>query len=285
MKNIFLLLLLISAFISNTNAQVVTSDPSDYTNPNQEVKIIVNLDQLDQTLEHVQLLIADADSSKDLFIWTWKPIEHPAGHPLANGIGAQAWKNSNDTLKMTKEADHIYSYTMIPTEFYGVEAAAVFTEDIHFLVKPKDGGGYGEPDRKSTDLIFEVNPPNVEKEVVYCFPSKALQDDFIRIVYDNSRDTLTSMQNILAGDCYIHLKAILTDGLTIQPSTFYQAGNNPDLEMKDIGGGSFEKTIIPEVFFNLQEGQKIDQVIGVVLRKSTYNRVTKDLKIDMSCWN
>ena len=172
MKKIFLLLVLVNASFSNTKAQVVTSDPSDYTNPNQEVKIIVNLDQLDQTLEHVQLLIADADSSRDLFIWTWKPIEHPAGHPLANGIGAQAWKNSNDTLKMTKEADHIYSYTMIPTEFYGVEAAAVFTEDIHFLVKPKDGGGYGEPDRKSTDLIFEVNPPNVEKEVVYCFPSK-----------------------------------------------------------------------------------------------------------------
>ena len=55
--------------------------------------------------------------------------------------------------------------------------------------------------------------------------------------------------------------------------------------MKDIGGGSFEKTIIPEAFFNLQDGQKIDQLIGVVLRKSTYNRVTKDLKIDMSCWN
>lgn len=50
MKKIFLLLVLVSASFANTKAQVVTSDPSDYTNPNQEVKIIVNLDQLDQTL-------------------------------------------------------------------------------------------------------------------------------------------------------------------------------------------------------------------------------------------
>jgi hypothetical protein len=158
MKKIFLLLVLLNTYFFHASAQVVTSDPSDYTNPNQEVKIIVNLDQLDQTLEHVQLLIADADSSKDLFIWTWKPYEHPAGHPFANGIGAQPWKNSNDTLKMTKESNHIYSYTMIPTEFYGVDEAVVFTEDIHFLVKPKDGGGYGDSDRKSTDLVLEINP-------------------------------------------------------------------------------------------------------------------------------
>ena len=151
-----MMLLIVCA--TKINAQVVTSDPSDYTNPTQSVKIIVDLNQLDQTIEHVQLLIADADSSKDLFIWTWKPFEHPAGHPFANGIGAQPWKNSNDTLKMTKESDRIYSFTMIPTEFYGVDEITVFTEDIHFLVKPKDGGGYGDPDRKSTDLVFEINP-------------------------------------------------------------------------------------------------------------------------------
>jgi hypothetical protein len=286
MKKPFLLLILLISFFSNISAQVVTSNPSDYTNPTQSVKIIVDLNQLDQTLEHVQLLIADADSSRDLFIWTWKPFEHPAGHPFANGIGAQPWKNSNDTLRMTKESDRIYSFTMIPTEFYGVEAAAVFTEDIHFLVKPKDGGGYGEPDRKSTDLVFEINPPSIEKEVVYSFPSNALQDDFIRIVYDNYRDTLAAMQNIIAGECYVHLKAVLTDGTVKQPTLYIYTGDNPDLEMKYLGAGTFEKTIIPEIFFGLQDGQKIDRLIAVVLKKALiYFRVEKDLVIDMSCWN
>jgi hypothetical protein len=286
MKKHLLFLMLLIVCATKINAQVVTSDPSDYTNPTQSVKIIVDLNQLDQTIEHVQLLIADADSSRDLFIWTWKPFEHPAGHPFANGIGAQPWKNSNDTLKMTKESDRIYSFTMIPTEFYGVDAAAVFTEDIHFLVKPKDGGGYGDPDRKSTDLVFEINPPSIEKEVVYSFPSNALQDDFIRIVYDNYRDTLAAMQDIVAGECYVHLKAVLTDGSVVQPSPYFSAGDNPDLEMKDLGTGTFEKTIIPEIFFGLQDGQKIDRLIAVVFKKAPiYIRVEKDLVVDMSCWN
>jgi hypothetical protein len=286
MKKHLLFLMLLIVCATKINAQVVTSDPSDYTNPTQSVKIIVDLNQLDQTIEHVQLLIADADSSRDLFIWTWKPFEHPAGHPFANGIGSQPWKNSNDTLKMTKESDRIYSFTMIPTDFYGVDAAAVFTEDIHFLVKPKDGGGYGDPDRKSTDLVFEINPPSIEKEVVYSFPSNALQDDFIRIVYDNYRDTLAAMQNIVAGECYVHLKAVLTDGSVVQPSPYFSAGDNPDLEMKDLGTGTFEKTIIPEIFFGLQDGQKIDRLIAVVFKKAPiYIRVEKDLVVDMSCWN
>jgi hypothetical protein len=187
---------------------------------------------------------------------------------------------------MTKESDRIYSFTMIPTDFYGVDAAAVFTEDIHFLVKPKDGGGYGDPDRKSTDLVFEINPPSIEKEVVYSFPSNALQDDFIRIVYDNYRDTLAAMQNIVAGECYVHLKAVLTDGSVVQPSPYFSAGDNPDLEMKDLGTGTFEKTIIPEIFFGLQDGQKIDRLIAVVFKKAPiYIRVEKDLVVDMSCWN
>lgn len=284
-KNLHYLVLVILV-ASKMNAQVVTSDPNDYTNPTQSVKIIVDLNQLDQTIEHVQLLIADADSSRDLFIWTWKPFEHPAGHPFANGIGAQPWKNSNDTLRMTKESDRIYSFTMIPTEFYGVDAAAVYTEDIRFLVKPKDGGGYGDPDRKSTDLVFEINPPSIEKEVVYSFPSNALQDDFVRIVYDNDRDTLAAMQNIIAGECFVHLKAILTDGTIVQPSPYFDAGNNPELEMKDRGAGTFEKTIIPEIFFGLQDGQKIDVLIAVVFKKAAiYVRVEKDLVLDMSCWN
>jgi hypothetical protein len=268
--------------------QAVTSEPSEYTNPSEEVKIIVNLDLLDQTLEHTLNLIADADAGLDLYIWTWKPFEFPAGHPKANGEGAQAWKNSNELLKMTREADHIYSYTMIPTEFYEVDAATVYTEDIHFLVKPKDGGGYGDPDRKSEDLTFVVDPPNVERPPVYGFPSQPLQDDIFRIVYDNSKETKASMQNLGAQECYVFLEVRLTDSTIIRPSTIFQVGNNPNLQMKQISAGTFELVMIPELFFNLQPGQKIDTFKAIVIRQvfiSGDDRVDDDFIIDMACWN
>ena len=288
MKKIALFLLLCGTGFLPAFGQVVTSEPVEYTDPAQPLKIIVNLQQLDQTLDHVLNLIADAEAGLDLYIWTWKPFEFPAGHPKANGIGGAPWKNSNDLLKMTKEADYIYSYSMTPTEFYEVDAATVYAEDIKFLVKPKDGGGYGDPDRKSTDLTFEVNPPTVAKPVVYCFPTMALQDDIFRIVYDNDRETKTSMQNIASGNCFIFLEATLTDGTIVKPSTFFQVGNNPDLEMMDIGGGSFEKVFIPELFFGLQPGQKIDILKGVVMKKvflTGDDRVDNDFILDMTCWN
>jgi hypothetical protein len=288
MKKFALCLLMIGAGVFNSYGQVVTSEPVEYTDPSQQLKLIVNLDQLDQTLDHVINLIADADAGLDLYIWTWKPFEFPAGSPKANGLGGAPWKNSNDALVMTKEADHIYSITMVPTEFYEVDAATVYAEDIHFLVKPKDGGGYGDPDRKSTDLTFEVNPPNIARPVVYGFPSHAKQDDIFRIVYDNDKELKTSMQNIGSGNCYIYLEVTLVDGTVIRPSNFFQVGSNPNLEMADIGGGSFEKAFIPQDFFGLTAGQKIATLKAVVMKKtflSGDDRVDNDFLIDIAGCN
>lgn len=286
----YLPLVIAFVFTSVTNifGQVVTSEPSEYTDPSTEVKIFVNLDLLDQTQETVLNLIADADAGLDLYIWTWKPFEFPAGHPKANGEGAQAWKNSNELLKMTQEAEHLYSYTMVPTEFYEVDAATVYSEDIHFLVKPKDGGGYGDPDRKSGDLLFVVDPPNIARPAVYGFPSNPLQDDVFRIVYDNYKEEKTTMQNLGAQECYVFLEATLTDSTIIRPSSIFQVGNNPDLQMKQIGTGIFELIMIPELFFNLQPGQKIDKLKAVVIRQlfiSGADRVDNDFIIDLACWN
>lgn len=274
--------------LTSSFSQVVTSEPSEYIDPTLEVKIIVNLDLLDLTQESVLNLIADADAGLDVYIWTWKPYEFPAGHIKANGIGAEAWKNSNELLKMTREAEHLYSYTMIPTEFYEVDAATVYSEDIHFLVKPKDGGGYGDPDRKSGDLVFVVDPPDVVRLAVYGFPSSPLQDDIFRIIYDNYKEEKVSMQNLGPQECYVFLEATLTDSSTIRPSSIFLAGNNPDLQMKQIGTGTFELIMVPELFFNLQPGQKIDNLKAVVIRQvfiSGADRVDDDFIIDMSCWN
>ena len=291
MKTIFKIFSIVGLLLLNTNAifaQAVTSEPTLYTDPNTEVKIIVNLGLLDENLGHTAALIEAANADEDMYIWTWSPYEFPAGHPKANGEGAQAWKNSNELLKMTKESDLVYSYTMIPTEFYEVDAATVYENDIKLLVKPKDGGGYGDPDIKSEDLTFEVNPPDIARAVVYGFPSSPLQDDIFRITYDNYKETKVSMQNLDADNCYIFLEVTLTDSSTIIPSTFFQVGNNPDLQMKEIEDGIFEIVMIPEIFFNLSQGQKIDKLRAVVMKReflSGADRVDDDYVVDMACWN
>jgi hypothetical protein len=283
------LLLVLSAFLGFGTvafAQVVTSSPVDYNDPTTEVKIIVNLAQLDQTKEYVLNLIADAQSDSGIYIWTWKPFEWPIGSERANGSGDRPWQNSNELLRMTKESDLVYSFTMVPTEFYSVDAATVYEQDIHFLIKPKNGGGYGEPDRKSDDLLLEINPPNVERTIVYSLPSAPLQDDIVKIVYDNYREEKVSMQNLAADDCFLFLEATLTDGSVVKPTTIFLTGTNPEQQMKYAGGGIFEFEFIPEMFLNLQPGQRIDVLRAIVVRRVFFDgddRVDMELQVDMTC--
>jgi len=287
-KNLAALLCIAYSSIS-LQAQVVTSEPSDYSDPNTEVKIIVNLAQLDQTKEYVQNLVADAQADSGIYMWTWKPYEWPIGSERANGSGDRPWQNSNELLRLTKESDLVYSYTMVPTEFYNVDAATVYDLDIHFLVKPKSGGGYGDPDRKSDDLLLEINPPDVERTLVYAFPSAPQQDDFVKIVYDNYRDTLSTMQNIGVTDCYLFIEATLTDGTVLKPASIFQTVNTPSLQMKQAQTGIFEFDLVPSLFLNLEENQQINEFKAVAVRRSSTNpngfeRVTDDLIIDLTCW-
>ncbi len=278
-------------FISTTVAafgQAVTSVPAEYNDPTSEVKILINLDQLDQSKDYVLNLIADADAGLDLYMWTWKPFEFPIGSPKANGEGGAPWKNSNELLKLTKEANHLYSYTMIPTQFYEVDAATVFKEDIQFLVKPKDGGGYGDPDRKSDDLKLEVNPPNVERSIVYGFPMKVQEDDLLTITYDNYKETKTSMQQLNPDEVYLYLEATLTDSTVLKPSGFFQVGNNPELKLTETatGSGSYAKTFIPRLFFNLNENQHILSLKAVAMKKvfqTGADRVDQDYILKFGC--
>jgi len=246
----------------------VTTIPAEYNDPSTELTIVIDLNQLDQGPDFVQNLIADADAGLDIYIWTWKPVEHPVGHPLVNGTGAQAWKSSNEALKLTRVSDRVYSFTMIPTQFYEVPGSTVFAEDIHFLVKPKDGGGYGDPDRKSPDLLVPIDPPDLERPIVYAFPLTVLQDDILTIVYDNFRETVVGMQNLASDNCTVFLEALLEGGTIIRPSPFLQAGSNPRLKMNFKGDGIFEKTIIPNRFFDLAPGQRIVQVTAVAMKSN-----------------
>jgi hypothetical protein len=165
MRRIVLIsIIMLGALVSKAQSPGVSIEPAAYSDPSTELKIIVNLNELaDQSSVYVQNLIADADANLSIYFWTWKPYEFPPGSPKENGIGAQAWKNSNELLVMTKESDRVYSFTLTPTAFYEVSPATVYMDDIHFLVKPKDGGGFGAPDRKSPDLSIDITNVGIQK--------------------------------------------------------------------------------------------------------------------------
>lgn len=283
MKKIFGLLALLFAF--NASAQVSTI-PDENIDPSDSLEIIIDVNAFDVSVAHHAELLAAVADGEDLYIWTWKPAEHPSTHPFTNGTGSAPWKNSNDTLKLTNNGDGTYSWKIVPTLWYEVDATTVYNNDIHFLVKPKDGGGYGDPDRKSDDLVVKIDPPATDRDPLYAFPNKVMQDDVVNIVYDNWREEKASMQNLHEDSCYIHAKAYLTDGSFIEITNTFQVGNNPDLKMEMTDEGTFTKQFVPAEFFNLAPGQEIDYIEIIAMKKvfmTGADRVTQKLDIQVHC--
>jgi hypothetical protein len=234
-------------------AQKVWTEPAQYTNPAETLKIYVNLALMD-----CQSLVGTAGP---LYLWSWMP-----GEPV-NGNGQ--WNASNTANAWVNEGPDIWSFTMVPTDFYGVPAQDIYDSDIFFLVKALDGGGGGDcsatgTEFKTEDLTLEINPPGPVFQKVASFPAKAdgdslwvTQDDIFTLLYDNGFEEKVPMQN--ATDLYVYARAYDTDGIEYRPSPISTVGSNPNLRMvKD--GTKFSWSIWPDKLFNLPAGKTLDYV-------------------------
>lgn len=265
----------------------VTTDPPEYQDPEAQVKIVIDINALDASLDHTQNLLDAAGNGEDLYIWTWSPAEHPANHPLVNGTGSAPWKESNDSLILTNEGNGIYSWTIIPTEFYEVDAQTVFANDIKFLVKPKDGGGYGDPDIKSEDLTLLVDPPVTTRNPAFLFPGTFNDDDLVMLYYDNNEESNAGMQNLASDDCWFYAEATLSDSTTVSIApNIFTVPNYPQLQMNYKGDGIFKNFFVPRDFFAVPSDKTITKIEIYIQRKiftGGSSRITYDIVAELGC--
>ncbi|MCH1407160.1 MAG: hypothetical protein L7U67_07750 [Schleiferiaceae bacterium] len=283
MKRINTLLLLTLGL--SASAQITTV-PDENIDPADSLEIIFDPAALDLAVGHQDLLKQAVDAGEDMYIWTWKPATHPDGHPFVNGTGSAPWKNSNEAMKMTKNADGTFSWKIVPTLFYEVDATTVYAEDIHFLVKAKDGGGYGDPDVKTDDQSIVIDPPATERNPFYHFPTKVMADDVLTLRYENWREQKSSMQNLASDDCYMYAKVTYTDGTFDQIENTFNVGSNPDLQMDYLDNGNFQLRLIPDEFFNVPATKTIDYLEFIAMKKvfaTGADRVTEAVNVQIEC--
>lgn len=275
-KLLFSLIAVIGSF-SAAYSQLAWIEP-DPTIATQTIRIYVDLSKLDMSKEYHQLLVANPGP---MYFWTWKPFEFPTGSPKVNGEGEKPWKSSNELLKMTQDltkGDKVWYYEMVPTEFYEVTASDVYTKGISFLVKPKDGGGYGDPDIKTDDINLVVNPPKTDKGSLYNYPLTLLLDEVTTFVYDNAAEKNATMKNMGPDEVlYMHIKATAKDTATgiittYQPSVFLQVQNNPDLLMTRVSTTQFKLAMIPRKLLNIPVGL-VPVDVEVVVRRKVWSSV------------
>ncbi|MFP4555245.1 MAG: hypothetical protein ACLFNU_00115 [Bacteroidales bacterium] len=244
-----------SGFGQVCDGLIVTTSPAEPT-ANDEITLTVEFtcSEFDQWGE------------EDIYLWVWaEGLEDPVGLPNmfpdqddvepTNGLGDEAWKNSNPYLQMEKIGDKTYQYVFTPTVMFDRNPSDL--EYMGFLCKPKDGGGYGDPDMKTEDQEIEFKSLEFLEKLGRTFPGTVSANDFVTIYFNQglSNDPAVSTYN---GDLWITITPYVKNT---------PAGNAVTFPTKTQPRGNFTEyfvTIIPNEHLdlsNLQDDEEITEII------------------------
>ena len=188
-------------------------------------------------------------NTEQLYLWTWMP----AGPVFTDGNGT--WGSSNEEMAMTNVDGDLWSYTLTPTEFYNLDADAVYENGFSLLVKRKDGGGGGDcsaetgEEFKTSDVVLAIPSPFSSTKKVFSVPEVVddslyvSRGDVFSIVYDNNLEEKPSMIGV--SSMWIYLRFLGDDGNTYNYASLSQIENTPELELTTSGNGKFYYSIIP----------------------------------------
>lgn len=189
-----------------------------------------------------------------IFIWTWGPNDPVDG----NGM----WGTSAPEQEMVHRPDigaDVWSYTMLPIDYYGAAAEDIYENGLDFLAKEANGGQGGDcssagDEFKTSDIHIDVPAPFVLEKKVYSFPDfgdgdtlYTHIDDVFTLYYKNYLEEKVTMQNLT--EVWVYARALGDDGSSHIITPPSQIGTNPNLKMVDQGNGLFTLTIIPEEYF------------------------------------
>lgn len=190
------------------------------------------------------------NTQEQLYLWSWVPND-----PLiTNGT----WGSSNEDLKMKNEGNNIWSFKMVPTQFYGVDAKVFYEKGIYFLAKKKNGGQGGDcsatgGEFKTSDISLSIPAPAGVVRKVLSYPDVvgkdtlySRSDDVFTLIYNNFAEDKLSMQNI--GNMAVYLRVVGTDNKQYIPISLAQLTNHPEITMTNKGGGVWHFSIIPDRF-------------------------------------
>lgn len=252
-------------------------EPGPAADVTSEIKLYVDVTHPDCECPNL------IDSSEPMYLWTWSPGDPPGG----NG----AWDASNVNLEWTQEGPNLYSFPMVPTDFYGVDAPTVYTDSIFFLIKKFNGADTdGTGENKSVDFHIGVIPVGCVN-IMCAFPEVFQEDDYLTMTYNNNKETNNGLQDLQPGDVYMYPVA-LAGGIQYNYLSESLVDNNivnyPELELKSDEQGFFYTTILTDEFFRINsanpvpDGVPIEKII-INIRRATFSGSVSAYDLLLQC--
>jgi hypothetical protein len=279
MNKIITLVLFGFLYGANLYGQAAYFEPGPAADVTDVIKLYVDVSSPDCGCPN----LVGLDESVTLYMWTWEPGDPPGG----NG----SWDASNSSLAFTYEGPNLYSFSMIPTDFYGVDPPTVYSVGISFLIKKFNGADVdGNGEGKSVDFHLDILPVGCVNTLC-AFPEVFREDDYLTMIYNNNKEENSGMQDLPEDDCYMYPVAVaggvnypyLSGGLA-DPGIV----DHPELQMKYEGNGVFYTTILSDTFFRelsanpVPEGVPIEKIL-IRYRKAVFGPFSPNYELLLQC--
>lgn len=277
-KGIVIIILCIVSGLTLQAQEAAWFEPGPAADVTSEIKLYVDVSSPE--CECPNLL----DATEPLYLWTWEPGDPPGG----NG----AWDASNSALVWTQEGPNLYSFPMVPTDFYGVDAPTVYADGISFLIKKFNGADTdGTGENKSVDFHVDILPVGCV-DILCAFPEVFQEDDYLTMTYNNNKETNGALQDIQPGDCYMYPVAVA--GGVDYPYLVVSVADPsiadyPELQMLYEGDGLFYTTILSDTFFRVNSQNPVPdgipiEKIKVKFRKTVFaGAVSTNYELLLQC--
>lgn len=170
-------IMIVLAVVGNLSAYAQTIDAGGptkvWTNP-------VVYRASDQVTWYFDMTDTQFTPGENLYLWTWAPSEPDA----------ENWENSSEFAKLTYEGDNVYSFTMIPADYYDMDAATINANDDIFWNRLKTKTGDKQSDSFQVPTSHaEWNAYLESGEAVKSYPTQFVMNQPLSILVDISKFT------------------------------------------------------------------------------------------------
>ena len=184
----------------------------------------------------------DAVAEEDLYIWIWSPSEPDAGN----------FNNSSEFAKLTYEGDMIWSFTLTPTEYFGMTPEEISNSDgFWFFLKDKAGTKQTEVTQlKYTPFssFFEA------EEVVRAYPSNPALNEPLTILFNSN--LVEGFEN--ASNVFFH--SGLNDWAVPMEYQAWVPERVEKTKMEDLGNGFYKIDLVPSEYYETEEGFQMNNL-------------------------